>query len=329
MAESAVAIPQTAISLEFRDMDEFVAEQEALDNQMGVNRPARVNDMATQDPVLIVENEAIVEIGNGNWIGKLVGEYFNIRSHGIWLTSPSEYRQVNPIEGDDDGIKYTETTSPGKVSPRFSCTVKLSESDEIFGCSGNYGYSQIVASFSVKKVAKQFAAMRAIEYLIANNHMPADGSVKFPKRPPLTDPNAVLDGQLPYITQVPLLCRRLGFSTPTYKITPVVPNGPVCDGYAEFPNEPSVDGRVGRVENVYGKKSAKEAVARHVVLYLKDIERQRMGGATVVEDPVVVAADVEAPVVEAPAEEDAEDEDKKRKRSSSDASDTSNKAAKI
>ena len=262
---------------------------------------------------------------------------FNFKFQRISLTSRLEYRQVNPVEGDDNGIKYTEMTTPGKVGPRFSCTVELSESDEIFGCHGNYGFSQIVASFSVKKVAKQFAAMRAVEFLIANKHMPADGSVKFPKPPPPTKPNAVVDGQLPYITQVPLLCRRLGFSTPTYKITPVVPKGPVCDGYAEFPDEPSVDGPVGKVENVYGKKSAKEAVARLVVLYLKDIERQRMGGAAAIEDLIVVAADVEAPVVETPAEEDAEDaeeelaedDDKKRKRSSSDASDTSNKAPKI
>ncbi|KAH7418444.1 hypothetical protein BKA64DRAFT_717168 [Cadophora sp. MPI-SDFR-AT-0126] len=265
MAEPAVAIRQTAISLEFRDMDEFVAEQEAIDNQLGnINPPARANNNILQDPqVIVVENAAIGEIGHGNWIGKLI-----------------EYRQANPVEADNDGIKYTETTLPGRVSPRFSCTVQISESDEIFGCSGNYGFTQIVASFSVKKVAKQFAAKRAIDFLIANKHMPNDGTVRFPRPPPPpspTNPLAVPDGQLPYTTQVPLLCRRLGFNTPTYKITPVIPNTPACDGYADFGDDPRVDGKVGKVENVYGKKNAKEAVARLVILFLKDIERQRMG----------------------------------------------------
>ncbi|KAK0124535.1 hypothetical protein ONS95_009484 [Cadophora gregata] len=311
MAEPAVASPATAISLEFRDMDEFVAEQEAIDNQIGhqiakANPPARVNNHGMQDPlVLTVENDAIRDIGVGNWIGKLI-----------------EYRQANPVEAADGGIQYTEITLPGRISPRFSCTVKISESDEVFGCSGNYGFGPIVASFSIKKVAKQFAAKRAIDFLIKNKHMPNDGSVKFPKPPSPPQgakTNTVPAGELAYITQVPLLCRRLGFNTPTYKITSVIPNAPVCDGYADFGNDLRVDGPVGKVTNVFGKKNAKEAIARIVVSFLKDVERQRMGEQ----------ATDDSEEGEKKEKADDDDDDKKRKRSSPDVSETSNKAPKI
>jgi len=77
------------------------------------------------------------------------------------------------------------------------------------------------------------------------------------------------------------------------------------NGYADFGTDPRIDGKVGEVDNVYGKKNAKDAVAKIVLSFLKDIERQRL------------------------AEHDDEDEEKKRKRPASDSPEQAGKVVKV
>jgi hypothetical protein len=139
-------------------------------------------------------------------------------------------------------------------------------------------------SFSNKKNAKQFAAKKAINWLIENGYMPGDGSVKFPKAPqpppsartPPATSHTDPPSSTTYAAQVPDLCYRLGFNVPKYEIHPVMENTSLYDAYADFGGDPRVVGKVGETKNVFGKKRAKEEVARVVISFLKDIERQRL-----------------------------------------------------
>ncbi|KAH7360773.1 hypothetical protein BKA65DRAFT_591775 [Rhexocercosporidium sp. MPI-PUGE-AT-0058] len=310
-----------SITMDFEDMNVFAEKLQAFEN----NSPAKRMDPET----VANENAALEDMGVGNWIGKL-----------------TEYRQVHPV--DDEGIIWNETDEPGKFGPRFHCTVKIAESDNVFG-SGNYGYSSKVATFSSKKTAKKYAAMLAIEWLIQNNHMPNNGTVRFPKpvaHPPNpAAPRAPNDLQPSYASQVPELCIRLGFGVPRYVIAPAldIPNNAFWNGFADFGNDPRIDGRVGEVKNVHGKKAVKEQVARLVLMFLRDIERQRLEEQNAreeeiveqqepVEEEVILEEIAEKEIVEGEkAEEDelGSGDEKKRKRASNDASATPNKAIKV
>ncbi|KAH6719762.1 hypothetical protein BKA61DRAFT_472611 [Leptodontidium sp. MPI-SDFR-AT-0119] len=295
--------------MDFKDIDSFAQKLQAKESK----NPPKHGTMLDPETVA-VENAALNDMGDGNWIGKL-----------------TEYRQAHPVA--DEGIIWNEKSEPGKVGPRFTCTVKIPESDEIFG-SGNYGFSSKVASFTTKKTAKKYAAMLAIEWLIQNNHMPSSGAARFPKAAAPPAPIALRapdDAQTSYTSQVPELCIRLGFGVPRYVITPYldIPNNAFWNGYADFGHDPRIDGKIGEVENVYGKKSAKEQVAKLVVLFLRDIERQRLA-----KEEGTVEVEIVEEEKKAEGEENAEDglnsdDDKKRKRFSSDASATSNKAIKV
>ncbi|KAG4444063.1 hypothetical protein IFR05_000416 [Cadophora sp. M221] len=307
-----------SITMDFEDMDNFAKELHAT----GSKNPPKNGTMLDPETVA-VENAALEDMGDGNWIGKL-----------------TEYRQAHPVA--EEGITWNEKSEPGKFGPRFTCTLKISESDEIFG-SGNYGFSSKVAFFSTKKTAKKYAAMLAIEWLIQNNHMPNNGAVRFPKVAAPPAPNVLRapgDLEQSHAGQVPELCIRLGFGVPRYVITPAldIPNNAFWNGYADFGHDPRIDGKVGKVENVHGKKAAKEQVARLVVLFLRDIERQRLAGEEgTVEEEIAEEKVVEEDVMEEKKVEEAEnaedglksDDDKKRKRFSSDASATSNKATRV
>lgn len=115
--------------------------------------------------------------------------------------------------------------------------------------------------------------------------MPADGSVKF-KAAQLPSGSQTVSGSgstenvqsttTSFAAQVPGLCYRLGFNPPKYEVIPVVPGAPIYNAWADFGGEQRIDGKVGEVSNVHGRKNAKEAVARLVVSFLQDIEKQRL-----------------------------------------------------
>lgn len=82
------------------------------------------------------------------------------------------------------------------------------------------------------------------------------------------------EGTVKYTTMIPPLCNKLGFSPPRYEIEKL-DNTAFWSGYAFFPGNPVIEGKVGEVSNIYGKDNAKLEIAEIVYKFLKDIERQR------------------------------------------------------
>jgi hypothetical protein len=176
-----------------------------------------------------------------------------------------------------DGLKYIESTI-GPAPGRFKCAAVVAESPQAFGDE---------VSFTRKKDAKQYACKKAIDWLIKNNFMPADG-VKFPKPKPANPVPAAKPrlGKGPtgspltststaFASQIPALCNLLGFTPPTYVITRVSENAPLYSGYAHFNGDPRIDGKIGEVSEIFGQKNAKEMIASELFSFLKDIERQQ------------------------------------------------------
>ncbi|CZS93532.1 hypothetical protein WAI453_001061 [Rhynchosporium graminicola] len=331
-----------SISLNFQAMDDFVREQQAIIDQKENVKPVPVkkSKILLDEEDVVIQNEALKEMGDENWIGKL-----------------TEYRQAHPVAGE--GLDWTEQDMPGKFGPRFNCAVKIAENNESFG-DGKYGFSTKVPFFDSKKIAKKYAAMRAVRWLIQHKHMPDDGSVKFPKAavsaPAPKTARGPDEPSTSYASQVPDLCVRLGFTAPRYVITAALPSTPLWNGYADFGADPRIDGKVGEVKDVYGKKAAKEQVAKLVLDFLGDIERQRSGKESLVQSSPSEKDEKKSVVEEEKTSEeekkveneqnvekkdndekepedenndcDAED-DSKRKRSSSEPTITSIKAVKI
>ena len=81
-------------------------------------------------------------------------------------------------------------------------------------------------------------------------------------------------GKVKYATLIPTLCAKLGFAPPQYDLQKVN-NTAFWTGYAFFPGNPFIDGKVGKILDVYGKENAKEEIAEEVYRFLKDIQRQR------------------------------------------------------
>ncbi|KAK7720661.1 hypothetical protein SLS57_005440 [Botryosphaeria dothidea] len=81
--------------------------------------------------------------------------------------------------------------------------------------------------------------------------------------------------------QVMILCSKLGCAQPIYKITPDPRVPSMWSGAAYFPHDPAVASPgqpIGEVCNIYGKKKAREEVARKVLKHLKAkrAERQKV-----------------------------------------------------
>ena len=72
------------------------------------------------------------------------------------------------------------------------------------------------------------------------------------------------------------ICPMLGFSPPQYHLGPVSDNAPnILSGYATFPNNLYLVGAVGEVRHVFGKKDAREEVAKNVWRVLVELARSR------------------------------------------------------
>ncbi len=184
------------------------------------------------------------------------------------------------MKAEDGGLRYIDASNHDKHFPRFSCKVLIYENPQAFEDN---------ITFTSKKSAKQYIAKKTVDWLIANKFMPADGSARFPKvrQPniqadpsPTTGSSARSSSRSPpgtppisYTSLIPELCIRLGFSPPKYVTN--LENSPFTDMYADFGGDPSVNGKVGEVKNVFGRKNAKQQCAALVYKFLKDIERQR------------------------------------------------------
>lgn len=67
----------------------------------------------------------------------------------------------------------------------------------------------------------------------------------------------------------------LGINIPRYEIIPVTPGAPIYHCWADFGDDPVIDGRVGEFTNIHGKKNAKERVAKQVLEFLRSLEEDR------------------------------------------------------
>ena len=68
----------------------------------------------------------------------------------------------------------------------------------------------------------------------------------------------------------------LGLHTPQYVFEPASDLAPhILNGYASFPNEPGLPKKIGEVRNVFGKKNAKEEVAKGVWEELQKLAKKR------------------------------------------------------
>lgn len=74
----------------------------------------------------------------------------------------------------------------------------------------------------------------------------------------------------------------LGLKTPQYVLAAASASAPsIFSGHASFPNEPELPKEIGEVRNVFGKKNAKEAIAKGVWEVLRKLAEKR--GATISE----------------------------------------------
>ena len=72
---------------------------------------------------------------------------------------------------------------------------------------------------------------------------------------------------------------QLGLCVPKYSLEPPDPvNAPTLfSGAAFFPGDPVVEGPVGEVRGIHGRKNAKEECAKGVWIFLDGLRRKRLG----------------------------------------------------
>jgi len=72
------------------------------------------------------------------------------------------------------------------------------------------------------------------------------------------------------------LCPLLGLTSPQYTLAPASALAPnMLSGYASWPNEPGMPKEIGEVRNIFGKKNAKEEIAKEVWVVLKELAEKR------------------------------------------------------
>ena len=184
---------------------------------------------------------------------------------------------MNQVQGG--GIIYTDEMSNEFTLVRSTSYVVIAETSKRFG--GVW--------FAAKKNSKKYAAKKAIDWLIANKRMPANGAVSFPKQdvPLVTDHTHSTSKNIQNETDtndtfaaiVPHMAHKLGLKQPRYVYKKSSLNEPYVDAYADF-DDPTI-APVGKVFGVFGKKKARDEVAKKVFVYLKDVEQTRLAVAGV------------------------------------------------
>jgi len=116
-----------------------------------------------------------------------------------------------------------------------------------------------------------------VEWLIANGHIGSTSSVAA-VRPAINLPTA--PGELSAAAKVVELCLELRMTNPTYVMQQSDPTTPMLwSGYAHFPQEGRVTGRIGEFVNVFGKKKAKDQCVQQVLEFLEGVKRHQMSTA--------------------------------------------------
>ena len=76
-----------------------------------------------------------------------------------------------------------------------------------------------------------------------------------------------------------ILCNQMGINLPRYVMTSTPQAPTLWSGWAEFPGEPRIDGKVAEFQNIFGKKNAKEHCQLGVLRFLEDLQRRQGSGS--------------------------------------------------
>ncbi|KFY21831.1 hypothetical protein V493_07070 [Pseudogymnoascus sp. VKM F-4281 (FW-2241)] len=189
------------------------------------------------------------DLGCINWIGKL-----------------QEYQQIHPSGGKHE---FMESPTMG-FPPRFLCMLRIPECSDLFHSAKGFGN---------KKHAKQHCCKLAIEWLVKNGHMPSIDSVSFPKHhrvaPQAKAGSASSVVQMSPGAEIVQICLELRMGLPAYVMKNEPAGSALWSGYAHFPSNNLVGGRIGEFRNVFGKNNAKGDCALEVLRFLKEIKRDK------------------------------------------------------
>ena len=136
--------------------------------------------------------------------------------------------------------------------------------------------------FPSKKAARANAAKLAVEHLIANGELDPNGSPKARKKVKVGAAVQIKGKGLEvkrgstYTQKVNDAYGLLGLQAPQYVLeaaSNIASN--ILNGHASFPNEPGLPRKIGEVRNVFGKKNAKEEIAKGVWEALQKLAEKR------------------------------------------------------
>lgn len=185
-------------------------------------------------------------------------EYFNLEHNGS--AQPPVYTFYSL------GSHYACTVTSPTINP-----------DQQFGSP--------TISFPSKKQAQRHAAAAAVQFLVSEGRLASDGSTLARKAPKSVSSNGGGSGssvrfrtpaghedgtaievvkEATYAQRINDIAPMLGLSTPVYQLHPESINAPnILSGYVSFPNSSrDLPARVGEVRHCFGKKAAKEQVAK-------------------------------------------------------------------
>lgn len=165
---------------------------------------------------------------------------------------------------------------------------------------------------SSKKAARTIAAQEAVLCLRGEGLLPNTSVSAGPQRtctslstslvrhtPPSTTTSSLVDNRTtlhptPQVdpssreitAQILALCKLLGLSQPIYQHKPsfldTTPHW--VNSAAFFPGSTDLQGPIGSVERIFGKKNAKEECAKRVLIVLEELKAKRTAGIRALED---------------------------------------------
>ncbi|KAI4862908.1 hypothetical protein F4820DRAFT_459902 [Hypoxylon rubiginosum] len=205
------------------------------------------------------------DLGDTNWIGLLMED--------------RAARQRGP--GNTAGVDFQE--KPGPVVSgvqNWYCQVRIDEYPEPFPNSeGGILQDGMPPCFVRKKDAKKYAAKCAVEWLRTKGQRPATPQPSSPERKkqklsassPEQSKNPTSEPDV--LQEVQQLCVRLGSpDRPKYIITENPEQPGFFSGYPDMGILVStLPAGVGRVEDVLGKRPAKEKIAEELLVHLRSI----------------------------------------------------------
>ena len=128
--------------------------------------------------------------------------------------------------------------------------------------------------------------------MIAEGQLNADGSVKARKKVEvgaavrLKGRGFEVKRGSTYAQKVNDAFPILGLPTPQYVLGPASDLAPnMISGYAFFPNQPSLPKEIGEVRNIYGKKNAKEEIAKGLWQVMQELAAQRGASISEIDGP--------------------------------------------